>query len=1076
MLSLLGSTLLLLLLGMAMPMQNKTWFSVVTDCHIKAYKFPTLQAIKQTKAYGLKLGKLPPVIKVVSNSLLLLLGGDIELNPGPTCVYKKTTELFNNSNKKLKFFHINCQSIAAKRTQIENIIQDLGNNTVYGFSETWLKEEDSEKLWEIEKKSFKTFRSDRNSTLKEKGGGVMLSIPKTLNPKLRKDLNHLDQQFFESLWIECSLNNDTGSKCKQLINISYNPKKSLTNSFLEELSTSIDHAITENKPITLMGDYNIDYLNWKERQFLDSIIVPYGLNVINSQHATRIQGNSKSLIDYIISDLPNAKQFQPIVSDTPLRTSKNNDIDHQATSTITQIQMKTKSKVIKKEFFDKTKYSKDGFRNLINESNWAKFYNQDCAEGMFTVFIDIIEKALKKCTSKKTVFIRNDKNCLTLHSTWVNEKTKNIYRRIKPNMNPNDATYKELKHDFLNNLCSDKIEHQIKNFNNLKTEKDKWNFINEARNAKRTTTSIPSLKNCFGDLITDELQIANLLNYRFSKLGDYIGNYQTYVPRRNTEKTFNEFKFQPISIYECKKYLKKLNTNKPLGPSEIPAWALKDAANVIIEHLTFLINAFLTEGKFPNHLKQAYVVPIFKKGDYEEPNNYRPISITSALSKIFENILRDQIVSHLNRNNILSASQFGFRSSYSSSDALLIATENIRSRINENKNVAAAFIDLSKAFDSISHSILLEKLRELNFDNKAVSLIESYLKNRNQKVVLNTCKSDWIQLYQGVPQGTILGPLLFNIYVNDMRASITKDCNLVQYADDTMIYSDHVDEVHATKALENNVKNLINFFESHYLTINTDKTEFIIFSKPSNNSRMRNRQLNIRSEVIKTSDCIKYLGVYLDQNLTFQCEVKNLLQKMAAGIKTLYAIRDLFPEKTRLLLLNALVISHLHYSAILLNGISENLLTTLEKQISWAVKACFNRKKNDHSTDLKLKHDILPIRYFLNMKSALYFWKFTHKMIPALAKENQPPTAMIRKQERTNQLYIDVTPKTAFLKLSFFNSVVQIWNTLPEELKTNQFTYNTTKRKFKNIFLEKFKTEVNIPEITKKCWKDFRFL
>ena len=116
--------------------------------------------------------------------------------------------------------------------------------------------------------------------------------------------------------------------------------------------------------------------------------------------------------------------------------------------------------------------------------------------------------------------------------------------------------------------------------------------------------------------------------------------------------------------------------------------------------------------------------------------------------------------------------------------------------------------------------------------------------------------------------------------------------------------------------------------------------------------------------------------------LTFQWEVKNLLRKVAAGIKTLYAIRDLFPEKTCLLLLNALLMSHLQYSAILVNGISENLLTTLEKQISWAVKACFNRMKYDHSLNLKLKHDILPIRYFLNMKTTLYFWKFMHKIFP----------------------------------------------------------------------------------------------
>ena len=197
---------------------------------------------------------------------------------------------------------------------------------------------------------------------------------------------------------------------------------------------------------------------------------------------------------------------------------------------------------------------------------------------------------------------------------------------------------------------------------------------------------------------------------------------------------------------------------------------------------------------------------------------------------------------------------------------------------------------------------------------------------------------------------------------------------------------------------------------------------------------------------------------------------------MACGIKTLYALRESFPEKTLILLLNALVISHVHYSAILLNGISDNLLTTLEKQLSWAVKACFNRKKFDHSADLKVQHNILPMRYLLNYKSALYFWKFTHDMIPSLAKENRPSTAVLRKHKRTNQVYIDIKNNTQLIKNSFFNKVVPIWNTLPGNMKTKEHTYNTTKAKMKQFFLQKFKSESDIPEFNKRCWKDFIFL
>ena len=1048
----------------------------------------------KVKTYGLKQSRTLIAIKnlfIAYMFLILLLAGDIELNPGPVCVYKKTTELFKNNYRKLKFLHVNCHSIVSKKKQIDNLIEDLGNNTVYGFCETWLKEEDSEDYWKLKKDLFETFRSDRriaikkkgpkngsdkNMALKEKGGGVMLVIPKSLNPKLRKDLNNLDKNLFESLWVECNLNNNTADKSKQLINISYNPKKSLMNPFLEQLSTSIDYAVTENKALTLMGDYNIDYLNWKEKQCLDSITIPYGLNVVNNSHPTWVQGNANSLIDYIITDLPQAENYEPIVSDAPLRTVKKKDIDHLATSIITSIDMNTRSKVTTKEVFDKTNYSKEVFREAISNSDWTNFYNQDCGEGMFTIFCDIIEKALHKCTRKKTVFIRNDKSVLTIHNKWVTTQTRNIYSKICPKMNPNDPAYKTLKHDFLDNINADKLEHQIKYFNGLTSEKDKWNLINESRNAKRTATTISSLKNSFGDIVTGDLRIANLLNYRFSKLGDYLGEQRPYTSLRKTIKIKDEFTFQPISLFECKKQIKNLNINKPLGPSKIPAWALKDSINVISEPLTFLINAFITEGKFPNHLKQAYVTPIFKKGDCEEPNNYRPISITPALSKIFEKIMRDQITFYLNKNNILSSTQFGFRSKFSSADALLHATENIRKKLNDNEYVAAAFLDLSKAFDSISHSIMLDKLHDLNFDKKAVSMIESFLKHRNQKVILNTCKSDWIELYQGVPQGTVLGPLLFNIYVNDMSKAISNDCELLQYADDTMTYASHKDENQAIQRLENDVNHLVHFFESHGLTINADKTEFIIFCKQSRNAHVKDKELKVKNTIIKSKSFVKYLGVFLDQNLNYQNEVKNILKKMACGIKTLYALRESFPQKTLILLMNALVISHVNYSAILLSGISDNLITTLEKQLSWAVKACFNRKKFDHSADLKVQYNILPIRYFLNYKSALYFWKFTHNMLPSLANENRPSTAVLRNHKRTNQVYINIKNNSQFIKNGFFNKAVPIWNTLPENVKTKEHTYHTTKTKMKQFFLQKFKNETDIPEFNKRCWKDFRFL
>ena len=213
--------------------------------------------------------------------------------------------------------------------------------------------------------------------------------------------------------------------------------------------------------------------------------------------------------------------------------------------------------------------------------------------------------------------------------------------------------------------------------------------------------------------------------------------------------------------------------------------------NVIAEPLCYLVNTFIQEGKFPNHLKQAFAIPIFKKGDPENAANYRPFSITSALAKIFEKILRQQISEYLTENNLLSQMQFGFRSNYSTTDALLFATENIRQSLDQNQFVAAALLGLSKAFDSISRGILFEKLEELNFDSNALSMMKSYHTERYQKVTLPNCSSDWIKLYQGVPQGTVLGPLLLSVFLNDMENVNDNQCKIIQYAEDTMIFCSH---------------------------------------------------------------------------------------------------------------------------------------------------------------------------------------------------------------------------------------------------------------------------------------------
>ena len=274
----------------------------------------------------------------------------------------------------------------------------------------------------------------------------------------------------------------------------------------------------------------------------------------------------------------------------------------------------------------------------------------------------------------------------------------------------------------------------------LDCPKKQWNFINSIRNTMKQSTQIDDLRNSFGDTIIENKKKANFLNYRFSTLGEYKNAHPPIdVPTEYSvhSKTNRHFQFRFITHKEMKDAILLLPLNKPLGPSKIPAWALKDSINTVNPILTMIINECISKSVFPYTLKKKHVFPIFKKGDTTDPVNYRPISITPTLSKLFEKNFSSQIHEFLANSNILNPKQFGFRPGYSPNDALLYTTEKIRFHLDKNNIAAAAFLDLSKAFDSLSHSVFERKLSHIGIEQSATTLIKSFLENRQQLTIVN---------------------------------------------------------------------------------------------------------------------------------------------------------------------------------------------------------------------------------------------------------------------------------------------------------------------------------------------------
>ena len=359
----------------------------------------------------------------------------------------------------------------------------------------------------------------------------------------------------------------------------------------------------------------------------------------------------------------------------------------------------------------------------------------------------------------------------------------------------------------------------------LSTDKDRWNFINEQTNSARPSMSNDSPRNSFGDVLTGPMQIAELLNYKFSKLGEYLGRSRSAPPNfkeTEHEQDSNCFGFRSFAVREVTDELLRLRKDKPRGPSPIPPWALIDSAHIVATVLTLIFNNAIMQCKFPKALKLADITPVHKKGDPQDPMNYRPISVTPALSKLFEKLLFRQLSKYLNDNNVLSQTQFGFRKSRSTKDALLYFTECVRQNMEANESVFVAALDVSRAFDSICHHRLQSKLVSIGFDNFSCALIHDFLTDRLQRVKVSGISLNWISVKQGVPQGTILGPVLFLIYVNEMR-DLRITSKIIQYADDTLIFTSNVYPQMAKQDLEHSLENLVHFFEYNHLQVNPKK-------------------------------------------------------------------------------------------------------------------------------------------------------------------------------------------------------------------------------------------------------------
>ena len=424
-----------------------------------------------------------------------------------------------------------------------------------------------------------------------------------------------------------------------------------------------------------------------------------------------------------------------------------------------------------------------------------------------------------------------------------------------------------------------------------------------------------------------------------------------------------------------------MHRGKSAGPFSVPTHILKDYGELLVNPLHCIINKSLREGIFPALLKSARICPIFKKGDKMNCGNYRPISLLSNLSKIFERIYFNQLEHFLNVNDLIYNLQFGFRKKYSTNHALLSIVEQIRHNLDNGSFACGVFVDLEKAFDTVNHKILLSKLDHYGIRGRANEWVKSYLSNRDQFVNLNNCTSSKNSIKCGVPQGSILGPLLFIIYINDMNKAIA-NCVTHHFADDTNLLYAHKDPNVIRKVVNKDLDLLFQWLCANRLSLNVSKTEFIIFRPPKKNLSDR-IVLTLNNTKIFESLKIKYLGLLMDTRLNWKAHIHELSKKLSQAIGMIYKIRQSCNHQVLLSLYHAIFNSHMTYGLPIWGNATDNILQRIVILQKKAIRAISHSGYNEHSSPIFKDLNILKLKDQYDYQLASLLWDLDHDTLPA---------------------------------------------------------------------------------------------
>lgn len=868
----------------------------------------------------------------------------------------------------------------------------------------------------------------------KRGGGVSMYIKKNLLFRVKSSINEAVQR----MSIEIMIN----EKWNKIVAYYRPPSLPNMNEFLNDMEKELDDVI----PMMIIGDMNID-LNKRSKhrgEYL-SLISSYNASIMNTNVTRQRSG---SVIDHVIS-----KGFHDLKE---ISTIVNDESDHNMLS----LKVANKNNLVKKNHQVITReiinYDVINKHFVVDENEFQMKYNPD---DQLCYIMSKLKEAINKGTTKKQFKLRKDVEIAPFHNAEIlglmrwKENVMNKIRQLRRKNLPNDHLTNKIK--VIESKISKSTAKAVSEYHKKMFEdsdiKKIWRGINKVIGYEAKGGNFKIMKE--GVIVEDNEVISATFKDHFQSITESLDVNPTSIKNFNkfntVERVNKTFFLNPVDNDEINKIIESLNIKKATGNDGISAKVIKAVNEKITPPLVLLINNIFASACYPDNLKEAVIRPIYKhEGDKFDIENYRPIAILPILNKIVESCLLSRLENFMVTNGVTDSNQFAFRKNSGTDLALTELFHNINATLDKKQLFGVIFIDVKKAYDSINHDVLLEKLERYGVRGHGNGLMKSYLTNRHQAVRIEKIISDWYTVDKGIGQGTNLGPLLFSIKMNDF-SNLPLQCKSIRYADDVALFfpfsPGNVDKFRA--AVVHDVRVIEEYHKINGMSINPTKSKFMIIHQKSQQKEVPFEDIRIDdNKYLKRVECAKYLGMVINESASMKEHIEGIVKKVTPVVGILSKLKWTLPTRILMKIYMAHFQSHIYYGASIYGVTKKELLYGLQKLQNRALKHVF---KLPHLTDTNQLYDefavsILPVKGIVMNATVNLVNKIDKKMV---ASNIEFPK--IKGNRRSDGKYKAVKFSSDYLKRDITFHGVQIFNNLPKEIKTtNQESFKLKVKKY----------------------------